>query len=370
MDARSLNRQVLGLAVAAIMAGCEGPGYVSDLERLPILYETDEVEVATAFDEPLCEGDLRWLDSATHRVEQLLGVEGGGLRTVYAYEEDDVIVEDDGVFILQVPGCSPDILGCYRRRERLGLGVPQVLAHELVHLVSEDIEPSFVRFWYEGLADALSEHPLIYQPADLVAESTSDEVRYDVPAHFIRWLIEREGIEPVIRVFKGDPFEDAFGTSLESMERIYDAEAPEVMPSPFACADEPTIVGDDGSFEIAAELDCTLVTTTRIRHLSSFDRIADIRIITTESDTTYLVEADGLDQVRIGGCQAGPGDLVERLGDVENDANIVAGINPAVTTEVHPDQEVFLPAATYRVVLLAHDTGAPQPFRFSLTPVE
>ena len=55
---------------------------------------------------------------------------------------------------------------------------------------------------------------------------------------------------------------------------------------------------------------------------------------------------------------------------MENDAYLLASFNPARTTEVVPGQEVFLPASTYRVVLLAADTGEPQPIEFSLTPVE
>ena len=351
-----------------MLAGCEAAGPESG--ELPIRYVTEEVEVATAFDEPLCEGDLRWLDKHTQRVEALLGVEGELLRTVYAFDEDDVIDALRETGYLGIPGCQEGVLGCYYRDERIALGIPQSLAHELVHSVSNDLDPTYVRFWYEGLAEALSEHPTTYLPADLVADSTSDDVLYIVAGHFIRWLIQRQGIEPIVRMFEGEPFEAVYGMSLAEMEHVYELEVPDVMPSPFACDEEPIVGELDGSFELESTLDCSLPTTSRIRHLASFDQIADIRVITTEVDSTYIVETAGVDQVRIGGCQSEPGDLVEQLGDVENDAYLLASINPARTTEVFPGQEVFLPASTYRVVLLAAETGEPQPILFSLTPVE
>ena len=368
MDARSLTRQALALAAATLLAGCEASE--PDALELPIRYETDEVEVATAFDEPLCEGDLRWLDEHTQRLELLLGVEGERLRTVYAFDGDEVFATFEETGFFGAPGCAQWVLGCYHRDDRIARGVPQALAHELVHSVSNDLDPAYVRFWYEGLAEALSEHPTIYTPADLVAESTSDDVLYPIPAHFIRWLLERQGIDPILRIFEGESFETAYGVSLSDMEQVYDLEAADVMPSPFACAEERVAEGADGSFELEASLDCSLPTTSRIRHLSSFDQIADIRVFTTEADAAYLIEAAGVAQVRIGGCQSEPGDLIEQLGGVENDAHLLAGLNPARTTEVFPGNEVFLPASTYRIMLIADDTGEPQPIRFSLTPVE
>ncbi len=344
---------------------------MSDLERLPILYVTEELEVATSFEEPLCEGDLRWLDSATRRVESALGVEGDALHTVYAYSAADVFFEtENSTFYLQVPGCPRDLQGCYRLRDDIALGAPAVLAHELVHIVSTELDPIYVRFWYEGVAEALSEHPIIYIPSNLVEELATDDVLYNIPGHFIRWLIRRQGVEPVVRVLQGEPFEDVYGMGLASIEQIYDVEAADIMPSPFACADEPLLQSGDGSFDLATELDCASPTTTRLRHGSDVDSLGTIRIITTETDATYLVEAAGLDRVEIGGCRVEPGDLVDQLGDVTSDADILASNNAPLTTRVFPGQEVFLPASTYRVVLLAADTGETQPIQFLLTPVE
>lgn len=370
MDARPIVRICLGLAAGALVAGCEATTVTEDLDPLPIEYTTEEVEVATDFDEPLCDGDLRWLDEHTRRLEALLGVEGEKLRTIYAYDEEDIVIVDGDQFTIQVPGCPMNILGCYHRDEQVGIGVPQSLAHELVHLVGRDLGPSFERFWYEGLAEALSEHPVNFIPSDLVEESTSDDVLYLIPGHFIRWLIEREGIQPVLRAFRGESFEASFGIGLAEMEQIYDAEATEVMPSPFACEDEPLLPSSGGSFELVEEFDCNSENTTRIRHLTSFDHVATIRIFSVEEDERFVVEANGVDHVRIGGCTTEPGDVVEFVGDVESDAYLLASFNPARTTEVTPGEEVFLPAGTYRLVLLVEDLGVPQPFEFSLTPVE
>ena len=198
----------------------------------------------------------------------------------------------------------------------------------------------------------------------------SEDFAYAVPAHLVRWLLQRQGIEQVIRVYEGESVEVVYGMSLSEMEQVYDSEVPDVLPSPFACAEEPIFVGTDGSFELDASLDCSLPTTSRIRHQSSFDQISDIRVLTTEIDAMYFVEARGVDQVRIGGCQSEPGDLIEQLGDVESDVHLLAGYNPPRTTEVLPGQEVFLPASTYRIILIADDTGEPQPIQFKLTPVE
>lgn len=346
----------------------------SDLERLPIRYETDELEIATSFEEELCEGDLRWLDTATRRVELALGAQVEGLHTVYAYSAADIYFQeetDDGkIFFFDVPGCPENLQGCYRLHDDVAIGAPALLPHEIVHIVSTELDPTYVRFWYEGIAEALSEHPIIYFPADLVVESTREDVLYPVPGHFIRWLIQRQGMEPVVRVLEGEPFEDVYGMDLGAIEQAYDVEAAEVMPSPFACADEPLVPTASGSFDLETNLDCASGSTTRIRHGSSIDRLATIRMITTEADATYLIEAEGLDRVDIGGCRTEPGDLVEMLGDVTSDADLLASNNPPKTTTVFDGQEVFLPASTYRVVLFADDTGEPQPIRFTLTPVE
>ncbi len=353
------------------MGGCEEPSEVSDLERLPILYVTQELEVATSFEEPLCEGDLRWLDLATTRVETALGAEVEEPHTLYAYSGADIFLEtEDSGFSIQIPGCQRNVQGCYRVRDDVALAAPAAIAHELVHIVSTELDPNYASFWYEGIAEALSEHPIVYLPSDLVEESASDDVLYRIPAHFIRWLIERQGVEPVVRVLQGEPFEDVYGMDLGTIEQVYDVEAAEVMPSPFDCADEPILQSGDGAFDLATELDCSSPTTTRLRHGSDVDSLGTIRIITTETDATYLVEAAGLDRVEIGGCRVEPGDLVDQLGDVTSDGDPLAANNAPLTTRVFPGQEVFLPASTYRVVLLAADTGEPQPIRFTLTPVE
>lgn len=374
MDARSLTRQALGLAAATLVVGCEAPAAESDLERLAIRYETDELELATSFDEELCEGDLRWLDTATSRVELALGAQVDELHTVYAYSAADIYVEEeteDGkVGFFDIPGCPEILRGCYRLDDDVVIGAPAALAHEIVHIVSTELDPSYVRFWYEGIAEALSEHPIIYFPADLVAESTTDDVLYSVPGHFIRWLIQRQGVELVVRVLQGEPFEDVYGMDLGSIEQVYDIEAAEVMPSPYACADEPLMPTESGSFDLAMDLDCAAPTTTRIRHGSSINRIATIRMVTTDANATYLIEAEGVGQIEIGGCRSEPGDLLDRLGDVTSDADLLASNNPPKTTKVFPGREVFLPASTYRIMLIADDTGEPQPIRFTLTPVE
>lgn len=374
VDARSLNRHALGLAAATFLAGCEEPAPVSDLEMLPIRYETEELEIATSFDEELCEGDLRWLDIAASRVEQALGAQVDELHTVYAYSAEDIYVqeetEDGKIGYFDIPGCPEILAGCYRLRDDVAIAAPALLPHEIVHIVSTELDPSYVRFWYEGIAEALSEHPIIYFPADLVAESTADDVRYSVPGHFIRWLIQRQGVEPVVRVLEGEAFEDVYGMDLGAIEQVYDVEAADVMPSPYACADEPILPTVDGSFDLSMDLDCAAPTTTRIRHGSSIDRIATIRMVTTETDTTYLIEAEGVDQIEIGGCLTEPGDLVDQLGDVNSDVHLLASNSLGETTKVFPGNEVYLPASTYRVVLLADDTGEPQPIQFTLTPVE
>ena len=379
MDARSLTWQALGLAAATLAAanlvvGCDEPVDESDLERLPIRYETDELEIATSFDEALCEGDLRWLNTATSRVELALGAQVDELHTVYAYSAADIYIEEeteDGkVGYFDIPGCPEILPGCYRLHDDVAIGTPALLPHEIVHIVSTELDPSYVRFWYEGIAEALSEHPIIYFPADLVAESTTDDVLYSVPGHFIRWLIERQGIEPVVRVLQGEPFEDVYGMDLGAIEQVYDVEAAEVMPSPYACADEPLVPTASGSFDLSMDLDCAAPTTTRIRHGSSIDRIATIRMVTTKTDATYLVEAEGVDQIEIGGCVTEPGDFVDQLGDVTSDAHLLASNSLGKTTKVFPGNAVFLPASTYRIVLLAEDTGEPQPIQFKLTPVE
>ena len=138
MDVRKLARQCLYLAATTLVVGCEDSSDLSNLERLPIRYETEEVAVATAFDEPLCEGDLRWLDKHTQRVELLLGVESERLRTVYAFDEHGAVavLEETGVF--GVPGCQQGAFGCYRRDVDIARGVPQALGHELVHSVAND----------------------------------------------------------------------------------------------------------------------------------------------------------------------------------------------------------------------------------------
>jgi hypothetical protein len=108
---------------------------------------------------------------------------------------------------------------------------------------------------------------------------------------------------------------------LDEVELIYDAEAREVLPAPFACEDAPVLADSGGSFDLEVEVNCENGTSVRFppQHDSAF--LSESRIIDITQPTTFSLFAEGgeVDQVLIGGCQSAPGDRVDQLGDVPND---------------------------------------------------
>jgi hypothetical protein len=266
--------------------------------------------------------------------------------------------------VLPVPGCPHHREGCYKRQEELAISTRRGLGHELVHAATAEIGRGATSFWNEGLAEALRDTPLIYQPADLPSTIDAEQFPYAVAGHFVRWLLEWGGMDAFLEIYGGEAFADVYGMDLEDVEQLYDAEAPAVLPPAFPCDDEPLVPEADGSFDVELGLDCDSASVTRIRHPFAPTFVAEMRLVEVTEPTTFSLLMDGGHTVLVSGCQSAAGDRVDRLGDVANETAEPAGFTVFKSGVEH---EVFLPPWTYRLFVLAESEKGSVPVQLRLT---
>ena len=109
-----------------------------------IRYETEHLRIGTAFDAPLCQGDLDYYESIVTSLEQQLATSVRDPIEVYLWDTLSYFPESGW--------CTEVAIGCY------GDGVVYAdslsIDHELVHAVIDTFaDPS--PFWDEGAAEAL-----------------------------------------------------------------------------------------------------------------------------------------------------------------------------------------------------------------------
>lgn len=288
-------------AVLACVASC-GAG-----ESLPpIRYETETTVVGTAFEDPLCAGDLAFLDKTVRFAEEMLGVEAETPIEVYLYDVGEVPCEE-----------SP--FGCYTpgtgRVTSLWAGVD----HELVHAVSTSIKfPS--TFWEEGVAEALNGAGTHLYDRMLSSDALTSVERpnYAAAGHFVRWLIETRGMDRLNRAIRQQPLEKIYGQSAEELVADYNETAPWGYPAWAPCPQPEVPQVSDGSWAESLTFSCeTELATAKEWYGTSL-----FRTLALEAGTYEITLAGGLGALVVG-CQM---DVLEERpvemshGDLMNEA--------------------------------------------------
>ena len=141
------------------------------------------------------------------------------LVDLYVWESDDF----DGQLY-----CGGDWGGCFRHStDRIYSGAATV-EHELVHAITTDF-PNRDAFFEEGLAEALSMATQFGQYAPRFPVGSSADVDYPSAGHFVRWLFETRGIEPLLAHMDTDggiaQFEAIYEQSLDDLTSTYFTDA-------------------------------------------------------------------------------------------------------------------------------------------------
>ncbi len=271
-----------------------------------IRYETDEVEVGTDFEDPLCVGDLDFLDAHVRRLERELDADSSDRIRIYVYA-DAPPCDTGGSF-----GCFVD--------DRYITTNWHAVDHEIVHaVVARFADPS--DFWSEGAAEALRGTHIergSSSPADNFDRSGA-AIDYRTAGHFVRWLADDVADTSALRAFlDGSDFEAAFGLALDDALAMYD-DAPWSYP-PIGRCDAPDLSSAGASaWEEVIDMACAKAGTSAFGgHGISTHR----RFEVTESGRFNLESSAG-EGVRIIGCQSDvldeqPPDFED--GDVYNEA--------------------------------------------------
>lgn len=206
-------------------------GLSSACSPLPeVEYETERLQIATDFDEPICEGTLLALDEHLEAVEDGLGVVGiqDPLRLYWMR---------DGIADI----CGEGRGGCFFPATRMMFARSGSITHEMTHAVLDSEGESF--FLEEGMAELLSGVGVFHDiakdpstPGQRLRMSRSDYraggFDYNAAAHFMRFLYDEQGIHAVQRlaaeVERGatperleDQLEEVMGKDIDEIEASY-----------------------------------------------------------------------------------------------------------------------------------------------------
>jgi hypothetical protein len=226
-----------------------------------IEYETEHLRIGTDLDHPLCHGDLVAFERIISRVEDELGLEMGGVATVYIWDYQRWRPED--------VGCPEYSLGCFDIKNMTVLTSPLALEHELVHAVIGEIRPA--PFFEEGLAEVYGGAQTVFGlTAPSANEGTTAETAdLSTGRHFVRWLRERWGPGPLGQLVRTNDrtfasFETIYGMPLEEIEVLYFEDAPYGYPPVYGCDGlELTEEPDGRGWRSDITLDCSLGEDTR-----------------------------------------------------------------------------------------------------------
>lgn len=320
----------MGILVASTML-------VACSEPLPdIRYVTDKAEIGTDFDHTICPSDLAWLDGHIEFVEDFLGAPTGERIEIYLYSD-------------LPPQCT--LVGCYTPEGYIAANW-NALDHEVVHAVVDRFaDPA--PFWNEGLAESLTKRGTYrgeqMTVTDNVSATESTEVDYATAGHFVRWLIETQGIDPVLDVLEGASVEQALGGTLDELEAEHAADAPYTYP-PIrdACDFTPLPAVGDGEWAESIRVTCDEEGVSRFEGFW----LSAVRVVELTAGRYELVVTGG-EGARIVGCQdrAWPEPPPEMVnGDVPNaveNGQTAWGI----LFESGPTHELELTDGRYKIVL-------------------
>ena len=245
-----------------LSSGLRGPVGVVLLtcacQELPELrYQTEHLEIGTAFDAPLCRGDLEHFERIVTHTEDLLDTNVDSPIELYIWDP-----LADG----RPRWCENEAaLGCYRD----GVVYTSVVAidHELIHPVVASLAGP-ERFWDEGAAEALQTERTRLGATTPTSEleSDGDAVNYNTAGHFSRWLIETRGIElfRALLIMPGGGravFEATYGLELGEAEAQYLAQAPHSYGAMIACEHPPLTMLEEATWSETITLDCAQADT-------------------------------------------------------------------------------------------------------------
>ncbi|MBC8067333.1 MAG: hypothetical protein IAG13_03285 [Deltaproteobacteria bacterium] len=258
--------------------------------------------------------------------------------------------------------------GCYEHQSRNVFTTWAAIDHEFVHALGARIRRTDVTF-EEGLAVGLTSDILDQSferlPEEYVGmsrkEFNSSFGGGHTAGHFVRWLVERDGIDPLLAMRRRvgadaeaddilEEFERAFGVPLEAAQQAWVATAPVSYDGLFDVA-RPVEAWDGDTITITRELDCDDASTFGPLTWPPFDHDRDEEegMFTTATldvpvGGAYLVELTGSSDDRALLKRAGCWDVVP--GDV--------GLEVAL--EPDGEHELVLSGCRWRV-LLSTDLG-------------
>lgn len=186
-------RYLWATLVAAWVAAWVGCGEEpSTPPPLPFSYSSAHLELHS--DSERCGGDLAQWDGFVDFAAERLGVETLDSLPVYVWEP----AAFDGVEL-----CGFEAGGCFRASEGVVYTSTAELEHEIVHVLTQGLASSD-SFFDEGLAEAMSGRTQFGQYPPYFPVSGSTEVDYASAGHFVRWLIETEGLDQLLAYMDGD----------------------------------------------------------------------------------------------------------------------------------------------------------------------
>lgn len=252
----------------------------------PIRYHTEQAVIGTTFEQSICLSDLAWLDDHIEFIEDFLGASSETPVEIYLYDDFP-------------PQCALD--GCYTTDGYVAASW-HALDHEVVHAVVDRFaDPS--AFWSEGIAEALTKRGTYrgwrQTVTDNATASESLEVDYATAGHFVRWLIETRGIEPVRDVLEGVAVDHALDGSLAELEEEYEAEAPYTYPPVRDACDyfDLSAIDVDAWFE-RIPISCDVEGTSRFEGFW----VSAVRTVDLDAGR-YELAVTGGKGARIVGCQ-------------------------------------------------------------------
>lgn len=226
-------------------------------EPLPKLtYETEHLRIGTAFDQPLCRGNLDHLEQVITTAETQLQTNVKGPIDVYLWDPLEWSID---------PGwCAGELSGCYSPGRVYSS--PWAVDHELVHAVVATLRNYPAPFWSEGAAEALQSARTFWSGSSPIdnLHLDSPQFSYRTAGHFSRWLLETRGPE-LYRALLSSPrgtraaFEETYGMTLEAAQAQYFETAPYSYGAIVSC-DHPVLEQrGDREWAETIDIDCDAV---------------------------------------------------------------------------------------------------------------
>ena len=265
----------------AIVATLAVVGFTACSPLPEVKYETDRLQIAPEFDDPICEGTLWTLDEHLEEVEH-------GLGQIARDEPYRLYWMREGIEDI----CGEDRGGCFFPATRMMFARGWSITHEMTHASLDSEGHSY--FLEEGMAELLSGVGVYYDPDEddngpaerlRLSRSTYRQGGFDYNAasHFMRWIYQHRGINGVRRLAMEvedgasperleDALEQVMGRSIREIEAAYRTEAAKayeglsygrtpVLPIEEIDEDDEIDGPEAMTFSVDAMLDCDSVDT-------------------------------------------------------------------------------------------------------------